>query len=292
MSAHKTADSLPDDEQPNMNGKHGADASDTKRAVSLNGVGRKDTRPAQQEGKVNEAADDPHRLARLFLAAYRRQGQLTLRYWRDEWTRWNGIAWELLATKDLRARLCASIKAEFDRLNLIAIRMWEEAGRADSKGKPCPAPIARKVTTKIMADAIQALGGLALLASRTNPPCWIDGAPKDFLDFDPAEMMICRNGIGHLPRMANDGELYRHTPSLFAQNALNYDYVADAPEPTLFLTFLRKLWPDDEESIGCLQEWFGYLLTPDTRQQKILLIVGPKPCGSLVLEGGYQKRAA
>ena len=29
----------------------------------------------------------------------------------------------------------------------------------------------------------------------------------------------------------------------------------------------------------CLQEWFGYLLTPDTRQQKILMMVGPKRSG-------------
>jgi putative DNA primase/helicase len=39
------------------------------------------------------------------------------------------------------------------------------------------------------------------------------------------------------------------------------------------------LWPNDPQSIATLQEWFGYLLTLDTRQQKILLLVGPKRSG-------------
>ena len=39
------------------------------------------------------------------------------------------------------------------------------------------------------------------------------------------------------------------------------------------------MWGGDAESISCLQEWFGYLLTPDTRQQKILMMVGPKRSG-------------
>jgi P4 family phage/plasmid primase-like protien len=38
-------------------------------------------------------------------------------------------------------------------------------------------------------------------------------------------------------------------------------------------------WCDDPQSIESLQEWFGYLLTHDTRQQKLLLLVGPKRSG-------------
>ena len=49
--------------------------------------------------------------------------------------------------------------------------------------------------------------------------------------------------------------------------------------PEAWLKFLGELWPDDSESIGVLQEWFGYVLTPDTRQQKISMLVGPKRSG-------------
>ena len=45
------------------------------------------------------------------------------------------------------------------------------------------------------------------------------------------------------------------------------------------MTFLASLWPSDGESISTLQEWFGYCLLPDTRQQKIALLVGPKRSG-------------
>lgn len=43
--------------------------------------------------------------------------------------------------------------------------------------------------------------------------------------------------------------------------------------------FLSQLWQKDEQSIATLQEWFGYMLTPDTRQHKILMLVGPKRSG-------------
>src|SRR5690606_33425381 len=37
--------------------------------------------------------------------------------------------------------------------------------------------------------------------------------------------------------------------------------------------------PDDPEAIQTLQEWFGYVLTPWTALQKMLLLVGPKRSG-------------
>ena len=45
------------------------------------------------------------------------------------------------------------------------------------------------------------------------------------------------------------------------------------------LKFLNQLFGDDQEAINLLQEQFGYLLSPDTSQQKILLMVGPKRSG-------------
>ena len=41
---------------------------------------------------------------------------------------------------------------------------------------------------------------------------------------------------------------------------------------------LRR-WGEDQASLREIQKWFGYSLTPDTRQQKILLIVGPRRSG-------------
>jgi len=46
-----------------------------------------------------------------------------------------------------------------------------------------------------------------------------------------------------------------------------------------WLSFLNQLWPGDAQSIALLQEWFGYCLTLNTSQQKMLLITGPKRSG-------------
>jgi putative DNA primase/helicase len=70
----------------------------------------------------------------------------------------------------------------------------------------------------------------------------------------------------------------------FTTDCLPLDYDANAPKPERWLQFLEELWPGDGkdfdmEAESTLQDMFGYLLTPDTRQQKIFLIVGPGRSG-------------
>lgn len=57
-----------------------------------------------------------------------------------------------------------------------------------------------------------------------------------------------------------------------------FDYATDAPAPSHWLKFLHTLWPDGA-STAALQEIFGYLLIPDTSQQKIFMLVGPPRSG-------------
>jgi putative DNA primase/helicase len=83
--------------------------------------------PAQGAGSVNEAADDPHRLARLHLAKYQREGGPMLRCYRGEWLGWSNGAYRAIGEPELQAGLTGTIKAEFDRLNQMAIEMWEKA---------------------------------------------------------------------------------------------------------------------------------------------------------------------
>ena len=75
------------------------------------------------------------------------------------------------------------------------------------------------------------------------------------------------------------------TPSFFTTNCLPLDYDLDAPKPKRWLQFLEELWPADKEgkydfeAEETLQEIAGYLLTSDTAQQKIFLIIGPPRSG-------------
>ena len=94
------------------------------------------------------------------------------------------------------------------------------------------------------------------------------------------EILPARNALVHLPSL-RDGAPHatEPTPRFFNAYSLEYDYDPAAPVPHEWLGFLEQIWGADSESIAALQEWFGYLLTPDTRQQKILMMVGPKRSG-------------
>ena len=74
-----------------------------------------------------------------------------------------------------------------------------------------------------------------------------------------------------------------HSPEFFTHNALDFDFDPHAPSPDNWRRFLDDLWANDPASIETLQEIFGYCLTPDTRQQKMFLTVGPKRSGKGLL---------
>ncbi|TWU04181.1 hypothetical protein CA54_60630 [Symmachiella macrocystis] len=75
----------------------------------------------------------------------------------------------------------------------------------------------------------------------------------------------------HLPT----GNLLISTPRFFTNNALEFDLDPEAPSPQEWLKFVTQLFGNDRESLELLQDWFGYCLTSDTSQQKMLLMVGP-----------------
>ena len=81
------------------------------------------------------------------------------------------------------------------------------------------------------------------------------------------------------PGGPDDAEVMPHTPLFFSPFCLDYDFVPDAAEPTRWIQFLEELFPGDKEAVRELQKWFGYALTPDTSQHKILLMCGPPRSG-------------
>jgi putative DNA primase/helicase len=144
--------------------------------------------------------------------------------------------------------------------------------------------LARKENNKIVpynpnkskvAEVAHALRRSALLIPEEwEVPFWL-GPINEQQVYKPAgDLIACRNGILNLETR----ELIPHDPLFFTPNALTFDYDKDAPEPKRFYKFLDSL-ELDEETENTLQEIFGYLLTNDTRQQKIFLIVGPKRGG-------------
>lgn len=123
-----------------------------------------------------------------------------------------------------------------------------------------------------VSDVFAALSAACNLPSSVETPAWLastDSPPP------ASELLAVENGLLHLPT----GKLHAPTPAYFGLSAANVSFDLDAPEPSEWLRFLDQIWPNDCQSIETLQDLFGYLLAPDTSQQKIALIVGPKRSG-------------
>jgi hypothetical protein len=103
----------------------------------------------------------------------------------------------------------------------------------------------------------------------------------DGSEWNTSELLVARNAVVHLPSLLGGKNcLVTPTPALFNTAALDFDFQTDdAAPPRRWLQFLADLWGDDQESIDTLQLWFGYIITPDTSQQKLLGLFGPKRSG-------------
>jgi putative DNA primase/helicase len=209
----------------------------------------------------------------------------------------------------MRAQLTRWIAEEFEHLYRLALRQveYENTERAqarsqgESAGRSGSGPVRSKsvarpipVSGRLVSDTLQALASLLMVPTRQVPaqpawlPAWPHGVPApmyksetlDEVTWAADEILPAKNALVHLPSlMAAAPCTTPPSPRFFNAYALEYDFAPTAPDPHEWLSFLQQIWETDAESIAALQEWFGYLLTPDTRQQKILMMVGPKRSG-------------
>jgi len=120
-------------------------------------------------------------------------------------------------------------------------------------------------------DGIKALTHLQNQAN-TRPPVWLDGYGSNRPE--ASKLVSLKNGLFHL----EDNILLPHSLGLYTQNSLPfaYDPAAQCPQ---WEKFLNDVWGKDQQSIECLQEIFGYILSGDTAQQKFFNIIGPRRSG-------------
>lgn len=125
-----------------------------------------------------------------------------------------------------------------------------------------------------VSGALDAIKSIVHLPNHPNtkPPIWLE----EYAQSKPSasKLISLQNGIFHL----EDSILLPHSLGFFTQNSLPFAYDPLATSPT-WDNFLKSVWPDDQESIECLQEMFGYILSGDTRQQKFFNIIGPRRSG-------------
>lgn len=223
-----------------------------------------------------EADDDPHRLARVNLERYASHtAQATLRYWRDEWYTWKPSrgCYRRIGKEELRAKVGAAIKNEFNRINV------EKQQEPDGDGD---IPNAQKVTKTLITNVLEATASMVLVPSSVEMMTWLDGKQRERRNY-----VAMANGILDLDRLLNDPAaeladvLLPHSPAWFSCVRLPYNFDPDAKCPK-WEKFLERNLEMDPERIKILQEWAGYMLLPDTGQQKFLVLEGEGANGKSV----------
>jgi putative DNA primase/helicase len=226
--------------------------------------------------RPNEASDDPHRLARVVLAKFAHAEGGRLAYYQDAFYLWDGTAFRVDPTF-VPVAMVNEVKAELDRCNVVAVKLWkeEQARKALAGGRKSLPPQVPKVTRNLIVNVAQALAAMASVDRRDRvPPFWVSPRPGDP---DPADLLPARNGLVDLG--GDTPALRPHTPRLFSTSSLPYDYRPDAPPPARWLGFLDCQWRDDPDSVTELQKWFGLILAPETKHQKMLVLIGPSRSG-------------
>lgn len=230
----------------------------------------------QSANTAIEAPDDPHRLARINLERYAtRFDGATIRNWRDEWYVWKRNRYRKIPTGELEAKMCRSIKEEFDRLNL------EEQLEAKKR-----IPETRKVTQAITRNVMAATKSVVITPAHIELGTWID----DTIGIrEPRQIVAMENGLLDLAALMDgkDDVLLEHTPRWFSTISLPYKFDVDAKCPT-WLDVLNHNLEGDQERLGLLQEWAGYLLFPDTGQQSFLVLEGEGANGKSVYMAGLE----
>jgi putative DNA primase/helicase len=117
---------------------------------------------------------------------------------------------------------------------------------------------------------MDATRAITIIETAKETPSWL-GKPNHPAD----EMISCQNGLVNWRTRT----LHEHSPLYYVHHSVPFSFDADAPVPERWLAFLDELWAGDATTIGALQEMFGYLVSGDTRQQKMFLFVGPKRGG-------------
>lgn len=229
------------------------------------------------DGRTVISGGTPRETAQLF----KKEVHPTLLFQNENWMAHTGTHYEIMEKGQIKRDV-----ATFQSNCLVK----------DKEGtlKPCsPHPEMLNGTVTML----EALDGVYKSVAELKAPCWIEG--EDSLP-DPKAVLVCKNKLFDL----NSDRTLEHTPNFFSFNSLGFDYVPSADleqdMPRRWMQFLNEVWPDAyaeleekklhwqshsgivgaiSNEITLLQEWFGYMLTPDTSQQKILNALGPEGSG-------------
>lgn len=235
--------------------------------------GSQDEGAAEPLEPVWENEDDPHRLARVNLDRYQNAHGGHLVFWRDEWWKYREGRYRKISDSNLRAKVTAAIRTEFEerwRENEERRIAHEIATGEEKKREPV-----KRVTTTLTRNVIEAMRSLTAMSDSIEIPSWIPTRR-------PRNLVSMQNGLLDLDAIFRNQPaeecLLDHTKDWFSAVQLPYAFDWNA-KCDQWLNFLNDVFNNDQESITALQMWFGYLLTQDTSQQKMMMVIGEPRSG-------------
>jgi putative DNA primase/helicase len=189
----------------------------------------------------------------------------TVRHWRGEFYSFDRCVYTKQVDEELRSELTRF-------LNNLLHDDWHKG--SDNKLVSDPKPL--RVTRAVVAETLAQMQALTQVLGRQEMPCWLgdtDGRP------DPRNIVAFQNGLLDAAAFAcGTASLHPSTPEWFSEVALPCRFDPEAACPQ-WIKFLDEALSGDKELIGLLQEWFGYVLTGDTSQQKMLWLHGRSGAG-------------
>lgn len=204
----------------------------------------------EQAAKINPGPSEPYKAAKKLRDDHWRnsEGDQLLKYLDKDWWQYTGTHWEIIDT---------------DQVRTVAYQHFEDAQYATVDPKTgVPVTQAWKPTAAKINNVVDALKSV-VLDTATVPETRLVSVNNGLLD--PATMT-----------------LHPHTPTVFTVTSAPFDYDPDAQAPA-WNAFLQELLPGDPDAIELLRQWFGYVLTAQTAQQKMLMIVGPPRAGKGII---------
>ncbi len=201
-----------------------------------------------------EAISRPEHVSEANLAAvYASQLQDKARYCFEDkhWYLWDGTRW-----KQDKQRQLLQLTTEFVQL---------AAASFINNGEP---DVARRILTFLSAQKLENIEKLA------QPKLAIS-----LTDFDTNPMQLCvGNGVMDL----KTGKLMSPMPSMHHSKMTGVEHEAGATCPH-FMQFLADIFPNDEELVAYVQKVAGYLLTGDTKEQCLFMLLGDGANGKSTL---------
>jgi putative DNA primase/helicase len=255
---------------------HGPDIRDfftgggtVKTLIKLSDEAEKWQSGVDQESENSKRISDlpynhSERIAHENLYGYKSDHGRDLIFWRNEWYRYKGTHYERFDVSHLEVRVRGFISNYFYN------------GWKDGNDK-CASP--RECTQKIVSEVIKNMATMKFLSPSIEMDSWIN-------EELPRQCVAFKNGILNLEELFDEGDpaanenrtFLPHSPKWFSLTCLPYDCDLTQQCPN-WLKFLDDVFNGDAQSIEAVKRWFGYLLLPDTKLQKMMFIIGPTRSG-------------